>query len=96
MHFTQVFAALTLAGSAFALPQAEERKAQGLATAMKARGRGFIGTALSLRGNETEEAIARNGADFNSSVTLPLIDDSTSHLLSVQFHTRERYEVGGH
>lgn len=79
MHFTQVLTALTLAGSAFALPQAEERKAQGLATAMKARGREFIGTALTLRGNETEEAIARNGADFNSSVTLTPIDDRSRY-----------------
>ena len=79
MHFTQVFTALTLAGSAFALPQAEERKAQGLATAIKARGREFIGTALTLRGNETEEAIARNGADFNSLVTLTPIDDRSRY-----------------
>lgn len=63
MHFTQVFTALTLAGSAFAAPKPKEK---GLADAMKARGREFIGTALTLRGNETEEAIARNGADFNS------------------------------
>ena len=69
MHFTQVFTALTLAGAAIAATQtAEERKAPGLANAMTARGREFIGTALTLRGNETEEAIARNGADFNSSV----------------------------
>jgi len=65
MHFTQVFTALTLAGAAFAHPQSKP-KAKGLATAMKDRGREFIGTALTLRGNETEEAIARNGADFNS------------------------------
>jgi endo-1,4-beta-xylanase len=78
MHFTQVFTALTLAGGAFALPQAEERKAQGLATAMKSRGREFIGTALTLRGNETEEAIARNGADFNSLVAPPIINQPSS------------------
>lgn len=75
MHFTQVFTTLTLAGAAFALPQAEERKAQGLATAIKARGREFIGTALTLRGNATEEAIARNGADFNSLVVPLIIND---------------------
>jgi endo-1,4-beta-xylanase len=72
MHFTQVFTALTLAGSAFAAPppkyEAPKPKPQGLATAMKARGREFIGTALTLRGNATEEAIAANGADFNSFV----------------------------
>jgi hypothetical protein len=42
---------------------------------MKARGREFIGTALTLRGNETEEAIARNGADFNSLVAPLFIDE---------------------
>jgi hypothetical protein len=63
MHFTQIFTALTLAGSAFAAPKP---KATGLATALKARGREFIGNALTLRGNSTEEAIARNLADFNS------------------------------
>ena len=69
MYFTQVLTALTLAAAAFAAPQAaEEGKAPGLANAIKARGREFIGTALTLRGNETEEAIARNGADFNSLV----------------------------
>lgn len=78
MHFTQVFTALALAGAAFAAPQAaEERKASGLANAIKARGREFIGTALTLRGNETEEAIARNGADFNSLVD-PLPADERS------------------
>jgi endo-1,4-beta-xylanase len=75
MHFTQVFTALTLAGSALAAPPPKyeapkpKPQPQGLATAMKARGREFIGTALTLRGNATEEAIARNGADFNSFVT---------------------------
>jgi endo-1,4-beta-xylanase len=73
MHFTQVFTALALAGSALAAPPKYEApkpkpQPQGLATAMKARGREFIGTALTLRGNATEEAIARNGADFNSFV----------------------------
>jgi endo-1,4-beta-xylanase len=74
MHFTQVFTALTLAGSAFAAPPPKyeapkpKPQPQGLATAMKARGREFIGTALTLRGNATEEAIASNGADFNSFV----------------------------
>lgn len=77
MHFTQVFTALALAGSAVAAPPPKyggpappaPPKAQGLATAMQARGREFIGTALTLRGNATEEAIARNNADFNSFVT---------------------------
>lgn len=66
MHFTQVFTALALASSAFAHPQ--KPKADGLAIAMQKRGREFIGTALTLRGNATEEAIAANPADFNSLV----------------------------
>ena len=78
MHFTQVFAALTLAGAAVASPHGKP-KPQGLATAMQARGREFIGTALTLRGNETEEAIARNGADFNSLVAPLLIDDRSTY-----------------
>lgn len=67
MHFSHLLTALTLAGSAFAAPP--KPKGKGLATAMKERGREFIGTALTLRGNETEEAIARNPADFNSCVS---------------------------
>lgn len=65
MHFTQLLTTLALAGSAFAMPP---KGPKGLADAMKERGREFIGTALTLRGNATEEAIARNPADFNSSV----------------------------
>lgn len=83
MHFTQVFTALTLAGAAFAAPppkyEAPKPKEKGLADAMKARGREFIGTALTLRGNETEEAIARNGADFNSLVASKSISDRSRH-----------------
>jgi endo-1,4-beta-xylanase len=77
MHFTQVFTALTLAGAAFAHPQS--KPAKGLATAMKSRGREFIGTALTLRGNATEEAIARNNADFNSSVIPFLVGNGSRH-----------------
>jgi endo-1,4-beta-xylanase len=66
-----------LAGAAFAHPQS--KPAKGLATAMQSRGREFIGTALTLRGNETEEAIARNNADFNSSVAPRSIDNSSKH-----------------
>lgn len=68
MHFTPVFTALALASSAFAHPS--KPKGDGLATAMQKRGREFIGTALTLRGNATEEAIAANPADFNSYVSL--------------------------
>jgi len=47
MRFSEVFTALTLAASAVAHPSAPKPK-KGLATAMKARGREFIGTALTL------------------------------------------------
>jgi hypothetical protein len=47
MRFTEVFTALTLAALAVAHPSAPKDK-KGLATAMKARGREFIGTALTL------------------------------------------------
>lgn len=98
MHFTQVFTALTLAGSAVAAPPPKyggpaPPKAQGLATAMQARGREFIGTALTLRGNATEEAIARNNADFNSLVaSLPINNGYSRYLLPFQFHPRECHE----
>lgn len=73
MHFSQLFTTLTLAGAAFAAPKP---KGKGLAAAMQERGREFIGTALTLRGNETEEAIARNSADFNSFVSQLIICDN--------------------
>jgi len=47
MRFSEVFTALTLAASAVAAPPGPKAK-KGLATAMKARGREFIGTALTL------------------------------------------------
>ena len=66
MHFTSsVTAALALAGSALATP-AEKRATVGLSKAMRQRGRSFIGTALTLRGDDQELAIVENKADFNS------------------------------
>ncbi|KAK5172794.1 uncharacterized protein LTR77_002914 [Saxophila tyrrhenica] len=66
MHFTNSFtAALALAGSALASPT-DKRATVGLSKAMRQRGRSFIGTALTLRGDAQELAIVENKADFNS------------------------------
>lgn len=62
MHFTHsATALLALAGNALAAP-----KKVGLAQAMMARGRSFIGTAVTFRDDPKEEAIYGNKKDFNS------------------------------
>ncbi|WPB07677.1 uncharacterized protein RHO25_012338 [Cercospora beticola] len=64
MHIQESFvAALTLAGTASAAPKPSKK---GLWTAMRSRGREWIGTALTLRGDAAEEAVVGNPADFNS------------------------------
>ena len=66
MHFTHfVTAGLALAGNALASPS-EKRTTIGLSEAMRARGRSWIGTAVTFRDDPKERAIYGNKADFNS------------------------------
>ena len=66
MHFTHfVTAVLALAGNGL-VSSSEMRAATGLSTAMRARGRSWIGTAVKLRDDPKERAIYGNKADFNS------------------------------
>ncbi|PNS15953.1 hypothetical protein CAC42_4354 [Sphaceloma murrayae] len=68
MRFSVVTAALACASAVTARPQDERHKPSGLAKAFKARGRNFLGTALTLRSpaDTQEAAIYNNRADFNS------------------------------
>ncbi|KAG8629142.1 hypothetical protein KVT40_003007 [Elsinoe batatas] len=63
-----VTAVLACASAVTALPQDERHKAQGLYKAIKDRGRGFLGTAVTLRNpaDTQEAAIYGNKNDFNS------------------------------
>ncbi|TKX19039.1 endo-1,4-beta-xylanase-3 [Elsinoe australis] len=65
---TFVIAALAYASTAVALPQEERHRNNGLYKAIKDRGRGFLGTALTLRNpaDTQEAAIYGNKNDFNS------------------------------
>jgi endo-1,4-beta-xylanase len=66
MHFTHSLAAiLVLAGSSLSSP-VEGRASVGLAQAMRARGRSWIGTAVTFRDDPKEAAIYGNKAGFNS------------------------------
>ncbi|KAF4549241.1 putative glycosyl hydrolase family 10 protein 2 [Elsinoe fawcettii] len=63
-----VTAVLACASAVSARPQEERHKSQGLYKAIKDRGRGFLGTALTLRSpaDTQEAAIYGNKNDFNS------------------------------
>ena len=66
MHFTHfATAGLALASNALASPS-ERHAATGLSKAMLARGRSWIGTAVTFRDDPKERAIYGNKADFNS------------------------------
>ncbi|KAK5721598.1 hypothetical protein LTR15_006187 [Elasticomyces elasticus] len=71
MRFIQTAAVLLAAASdVLAAPPGYKpsppKPVKGLATAMKARGRSFIGTAVTFRNDTEEAAIYGNKADFNS------------------------------
>ncbi|KAI5357258.1 Putative glycoside hydrolase family 10 domain, glycoside hydrolase superfamily [Septoria linicola] len=71
MHIQDLcIATLAFAGAALAEPEAANgygsKAKTGLWTAMRDRGRKFIGTALTIRDDPSETAIISNKADFNS------------------------------
>lgn len=67
MHFSTLTAALALASSTIAVPTfgLDARQATALNEAMKARGRSYIGTSLTIRNDNTEQNIIK-GPEFGS------------------------------
>ncbi|CZT20884.1 related to Endo-1,4-beta-xylanase A [Ramularia collo-cygni] len=69
MHFTHALLAISaLAGLTSATPidSLDKRQSQGLAQAFLAKGRKFLGTAVTFRNDAAESAIYGNKNDFNS------------------------------
>ncbi|KAF2179477.1 glycoside hydrolase family 10 protein [Zopfia rhizophila CBS 207.26] len=68
MLFTTITAALALTGTASAIPtfRHEQRQAAGLDAAIRAAGRSYIGTSLTIRSDNSETNIIKNKDEFGS------------------------------